>query len=52
MINGIVGSQTLDTILESNATTDNSEKVYSPSQGLMVNKYFLTKGSTVPLAIK
>ncbi len=41
---GIVGSQTLAAIREANATTDNSEKVYSPYQGLVVNKYFLPKG--------
>ncbi len=41
---GIVGSQTLAAIREANATTDNSEKVYSPYQGLMVNKYFLPNG--------
>lgn len=41
---GIVGAQTLAAIREMNATTDNSEKVYSPVDGLVVNKYFLPKG--------
>jgi hypothetical protein len=44
MVDGIVGSQTLEIIQESNATTDNSEKIYLPYQGLTVNKYFLPKG--------
>jgi len=43
-IDGIVGPQTLAAIQEASATTDNSEKVYSPYQDLMVNKYFLPKG--------
>ena len=43
-IDGIVGPQTLAAIREASATTDNSEKVYSPYQDLMVNKYFLPKG--------
>ena len=41
---GIVGPQTFAAIREENATTDNSEKVYSPYQDLVVNKYFLPKG--------
>lgn len=41
---GIVGPQTLAAIREVNATTDNSEKVYSPVDGLVVTKYFLPKG--------
>ena len=43
-IDGIVGPQTLAAIQEASATTDNSEKVYSPYQDLVVNKYFLPKG--------
>jgi len=38
---GVVGPQTLAAIREVNATTDNSEKVYSPVDGLVVTKYFL-----------
>jgi len=41
VVDGIVGPQTFAAIREANATTDNSEKVYSPYQGLVVNKYFL-----------
>ena len=44
LVDGIVGPQTLAAIREANATTDNSEKVYSPYQGLLVNKYFLPEG--------
>ena len=44
IVDGIVGPQTLAAIREANVTTDNSEKVYSPYQGLLVNKYFLPKG--------
>ena len=44
LVDGIVGPQTLAAIREASATTDNSEKVYSPYQGLLVNKYFLPKG--------
>lgn len=44
IVDGIVGPQTLAAIREASATTDNSEKVYSPSQGLLVNKYFLPQG--------
>ena len=44
VVDGIVGPQTFAAIREANATTDNSEKVYSPHQGLLVNKYFLPKG--------
>ena len=43
IVDGIVGPQTLAAIREANVTTDNSEKVYSPYQGLLVNKYFLPK---------
>lgn len=43
-IDGIVGPQTLAAIREASATTDNSEKVYSPYQDLVINKYFLPKG--------
>jgi hypothetical protein len=41
---GIVGPQTLAAIREATATTDNSERVYSPTEDLVVNKYFLPKG--------
>lgn len=44
VVDGIVGAQTFAAIREANATTDNSEKVYSPYEGLIVNKYFLPKG--------
>ena len=44
LVDGIVGPQTLAAIREASATTDNSEKVYSPYQDLLVNKYFLPKG--------
>ena len=44
IVDGIVGPQTLAAIREANVTTDNSEKVYSPYQDLLVNKYFLPKG--------
>ena len=44
MVDGIVGPQTLAAIREASATTDNSEKVYSPFEDLVVNKYFLPKG--------
>ncbi len=44
MVDGIVGPQTFAAIREVNATTDNLERVYSPYQGLVVNKYFLPKG--------
>ncbi len=43
MVDGIVGAQTFAMIREENATTDNSEKVYSPYPDLWVNKYFLPK---------
>ncbi len=41
---GIVGPQTLEILQKVNATTDNTEKVYSPYPGLIVNKYFLPHG--------
>jgi len=41
---GIVGPQTLAMMREGHATTDNAERVYSPSEGLMVHEYFLPKG--------
>ena len=44
VVDGIVGPQTLAAILEASVSTDNSEKVYSPVEGLVVNKYFLPKG--------
>ena len=43
-VDGIVGSQTLAEIRAVSATTDKSEKVYSPVPDLVVNKYFLPKG--------
>jgi len=48
MVDGIVGPQTLAAIRENNATTDNSEKVYSPYENLIVNKYFLPKTEYIP----
>ena len=44
VVDGIVGRQTLAAIREANATTDKSEKVYTPYEDLVVNKYFLPKG--------
>lgn len=44
VVDGIVGRQTLAAIREANATTDKSEKVYTPYEDLLVNKYFLPKG--------
>jgi hypothetical protein len=44
MIDGIVGSQTWGAIQTENATTDVSEKVYSPFAGLIVNKHYLPAG--------
>jgi hypothetical protein len=44
LMDGIVGPQTLKVIREISASTDNFEKIYSPSPGLTVNKYFLPKG--------
>jgi len=44
VVDGIVGPQTLAAIREANATTDNSERIYSPSEDLVVNKYFLPRG--------
>ncbi len=41
---GVIGPQTLSAIQRANATTDNTEKVYSPSPGLIVNRYFLPDG--------
>lgn len=48
VVDGIVGPQTLAAIRMAHATTDKSEKVYSPARGLMVNKYFLPKGEYMP----
>lgn len=47
LIDGIVGPQTLAAIRENSATTDNSEKVYSPYEKLNVNKYFLPKSEYI-----
>lgn len=47
VVDGIVGPQTLAAIREANATTDNSEKVYSPREDLVVNKYFLPEGEYI-----
>jgi len=44
MVDGIVGPQTLAMIREGHATTDNSERIYSPAENMLVNKYFLPKG--------
>lgn len=44
MVDGIVGDQTFAAIRSKNATTDNAEKVYSPTPDLVVNKYYLPKG--------
>lgn len=44
VVDGIVGRQTLAAIREANATTDKAEKVYTPYEDLVVNKYFLPKG--------
>jgi hypothetical protein len=46
-VDGIVGPHTLAAIREANATTDNSERVYSPYQDLVVNKHFLPKGEFI-----
>jgi len=47
LVDGIVGPQTLAAIRENSATTDNSEKVYSPYENLNVNKYFLPKNEYI-----
>ncbi len=44
VVDGIVGPQTLSLLMEFNATTDISEKKYSPYPDLIVNKYYLPKG--------
>ncbi len=44
IVDGVVGPQTLAAIREESATTDVSEKVYSPVDGLTVNKHFLPEG--------
>lgn len=44
IIDGVVGPQTLAAIREQSATTDVSEKVYSPVDGLTVHKHFLPQG--------
>jgi len=44
VVDGIVGPQTLAMMREGHATTDNTERVYSPGENLMVHKYFLPKG--------
>lgn len=41
---GMVGNTTWATIMEAAATTDNTEKSYSPYDNLLVHKYFLPKG--------
>lgn len=43
VIDGIVGADTFTALHESFATTDHSERVYSPYAGLIVNKYFLPR---------
>ena len=47
MVDGLVGDQTLRAIRAEHATTDNSEKVYSPYENLIVNKYFLPKSEYI-----
>jgi hypothetical protein len=42
-VDGIVGSQTFAAIQDGYATTDHSERVYSPYKDLVVSKYFLPK---------
>ena len=41
VVDGIAGSQTLETLRQMNATTDLSERVYAPSSGLIIHRYFL-----------
>jgi hypothetical protein len=48
MVDGLVGAQTLGAIRAENATTDFSEKVYSPVEGLIVNKHYLPEGEYIP----
>lgn len=47
MVDGLVGNQTLGAIRAENATTDNAEKVYSPTNGLFVHKHFLPPGEYI-----
>ena len=42
-VDGIAGPQTMAAIHARVATTDRSERVYSPYEGLVVNKYFLPR---------
>ena len=44
MVDGVVGDQTLEAIHAAHATTDNSERVYSPVESLQIHKYYLPKG--------
>ncbi|WP_430815289.1 peptidoglycan recognition protein family protein [Carboxylicivirga sp. RSCT41] len=44
VVDGIAGPNTLKLINELSASTDISEKVYTPYQDLRVHKYFLPKG--------
>lgn len=48
LVDGIVGRQTLASIRKENITTDLSEKVYSPYEGLWVNKFYLPEGQYFP----
>ena len=48
IVDGIVGPQTFAVLRASNISTDLSEKVYSPADGLLVNKYFLPEGQYFP----
>lgn len=44
MVDGMVGNQTWGALHPLTATTDLSEKTYSPSEGLFVNKHHLPRG--------
>lgn len=48
MIDGLVGDQTRAAINAEHATTDASEKIYSPIKGLIVNKHYLPDGEFLP----
>jgi N-acetyl-anhydromuramyl-L-alanine amidase AmpD len=47
MVDGLVGNQTMGAIRAENATTDLSEKVYSPIEGLFVHKNYLPPGEYI-----
>jgi hypothetical protein len=48
MIDGLVGNQTLGAMNAEHATTDASETVYSPIDGLIVNKHYLPEDGYLP----